>query len=538
MNALFVIFPVFILFYFGYRFYSKYVEKILRINPEKKTPAHTKYDGVDYVPAQHWTVLFGHHFASIAGAAPIVGPIIAVSVWGWGPAILWVTLGSIFIGGVHDFSSLLISVKHGGASISDIAKRSVSKNAKTVFLMFVWLTLILIIAVFVHICAKTFVVKPEIVLPSMGIIPIAVVLGYLLYTLKLHRPTITILGLIALGVLMYLGGLLPIDLGGKSLLIWSIVLLIYSFIASVTPVHKLLQPRDYLSSFLLFFGLLFGYAALIFFRHNIALPVISGVGGADTPSMWPFLFVTVACGAVSGFHAIVASGTTSKQISNERDARPIGYGGMLTEGLLAVMTILIIIVVFKDIASLKEVVFKGSGPIGAFGIAYGAVTVNILGRYGELFAMTILNAFILTTLDTATRIGRYVTQELFNIKNRYVATLIVVVLSAWLTLSGKWYEIWPIFGSANQLIAALALIVVTSRLLTRRRKVVYVTLVPTIFMLITAMGALILEIKKYLLESEYLLVGISLVLLVLAVFVSIDAAARARIVIKERMSNA
>jgi len=537
MNIPVLIVSCVLFFYFGIRFYSKRLGKIIGVDPSRKTPAHTKYDGVDYVPAKHWTVLFGHHFASIAGAAPIVGPIIAVSIWGWAPALLWVVLGTIFIGGMHDFFSLMISVKHDGASISDITKRCVSEKAKTVFLMFVWLTLILIIAVFVNICAKTFIAKPEIVLPSIGLVPVAVIVGFLLYKLKLHQPTVTILGLGMLAALMYLGKVFPIGLGGNPLVAWSIILLLYSLLASVTPVQTLLQPRDYLASFLLFFGLLFGYLGLIISGPSITLPAFVANRAKDVLPLWPFLFVTVACGAISGFHSIVASGTTSKQLSNERNGRMIGYGGMIAEGVLSAMTIMIIIVAFKNIGVLKDMIYKGSGPIGVFGTAYGSVTSSFLGGYGEIFAVIVLNAFILTTLDTATRIGRYVTQELFKIPNRYLATILVVLLSGWLALSDKWKDIWPIFGSANQLIAALALIVISSWLLMKGRKIIY-TLLPTLFMLATTVGALVLKIKEYLGSNELVLMVISIVLLGLAVFIFFEAVWQTKDLMKKRLRNA
>jgi len=510
-------------FLFGYLFYGKKIEKFLRVDRERKTPAYTKYDGVDYVPARHWSVLFGHHFASIAGAAPIIGPVLAVSIWGWAPALLWVVIGSVFIGGLHDYCALFISVRHRGTSVADIAKDSISKNAKIVFLIFLWLTLILIISVFVNICARTFVVKPEIVLPSIGLIPVAILVGFLLYNLKFNQVAVTILGLLLLGGLMFLGRLLPLDLGGNGLKIWSAVLLLYAFAASVAPVNILLQPRDYLASYLLVFGIVFGYAGLLITRPELNFPAFLGWGGdGGGLFLWPVLFVTIACGAISGFHAVVASGTTSKQLASERDARKIGYGAMLAEGILAMMAILVIAAAFKDKNVLYRMVNEGAGPVGAFGVGYSAVTKVFLGSFGGIFAMLILNAFILTTLDTATRITRYLTQELFRVKDRFVATTVVVALAGWLGISGQWNEIWPIFGSANQLIAALTLIVVASWFLSRRKVLLYM-LIPMLFMLATASGALILKIIEYSGTREILLLVISVVLLCLAGFILFEA---------------
>ena len=522
MNSIFVILASGIVFFFGYAVYSKRIERLFKIDPQRKTPAYKKYDGIDYVPAKHWSILFGHHFASIAGAAPIIGPVLAVSIWGWVPALLWVVLGTVFIGGIHDYCSLVISVKHSGTSIADVAKDTISKNAKIVFLIFLWLTLILIISVFVHICARTFIVKPEIVIPSLSLIPIALLVGILLYNLKLHQPTVTVLGLVLLAGSMFLGRYYPVVLGDHALQIWSVILLIYAFSASVTPVNILLQPRDYMASYLLLFGILFGYAGILVTQPDLHFPAFIGWRGTHSLQLWPILFVTVACGAISGFHSVVASGTTSKQLANERDARKIGYGAMLAEGILAVMTILVIAAAFKNKNLLQEVVERGAGPIGAFGIGYNEVTKKFMGSYGGVFAIMVLNGFILTTLDTATRIGRYLTQELFKIKNRFAATIIVVSLAGWLGLSGEWNEIWPIFGSANQLIAALTLVVVTSWFLSRRKPVFY-TLIPMAFMLTTTTGALILQIIEYVKTKNTLLLFIASVLLCLAMFVLFEA---------------
>lgn len=522
MNAAYLSLAVFALFFIGYRFYARLVERQLDIDPDRPTPAHTEYDGVDYVPARHWLVLFGHHFSSIAGAAPIIGPILALSIWGWGPTILWILLGVIFIGGVHDFCSVMISVKKKGVSIADVTEETISKNSRYVFLWFVWLTLILIISVFVYICAKTLTVRPEIVVPSLGLIPIAVAAGFFMYNLKFNQVGVGFVGILCLAGLIFLGRVFPVAIGANAIAKWSIVLLAYSFMASVTPVQVLLQPRDFLSAYLLFFGLLFGYIGIFMTQPNIEFPIFLGWSKEGALPMWPVLFVTVACGAISGFHALVASGTTSKQLSNESWGKRIGYGGMVAEGLVAALALMVVACTFKDAGSLSDILDKGAGPIGAFGAGYGNITKGLLGTFGGLFAIIILNAFILTTLDTATRIGRYLTQELFNIKNRYAATMIVVGLSGWLGLSGEWNQIWPIFGSANQLIAALTLIVITSWFLSKSKLIRY-TLIPAIFMLATTMGALVFKIKEYLKDGQNILLFIAAALFLSAIFVLYEA---------------
>jgi carbon starvation protein len=502
-----------IIFILGYKFYAKKLEGLWHIDPKRATPAYSKFDSVDYIPAKNWLVLFGHHFASIAGAGPIIGPVIAVMLWGWLPAVLWVVFGSIFIGGPHDFGSLITSVKEGGSSVADIAEHAISRRAKLFFLLFVLLALILIIAVFAYLCADTFVKEPKTVLPSLGLIPVAIITGYLLYNLKANSVLATIFGLSGLAGLLSLGNYFPIRSGVE---IWLLVLFIYCYAASVLPVNLLLQPRDYLSSFLLFFGVAAGYLGLVFSRPVIHMPYFNAWGSSGG-SLWPMLFVTVACGAVSGFHALIASGTTSKQIASERHAKRIGYGGMLTEGLVAVLAIIATAILFRPGEGFTGLDLKGSGPIGVFGKGYGVITSSLLGDYGPFIAITILNAFILTTLDTATRIARYLCEELLGIKNRFLATALIIILSGTLAFSGKWNLIWPVFGAANQLVGALALFVLSCWLIAKG-KPVKLLLIPAFFMLATALAALILQTAKYFVAGDLVLVIASTLLIVLSVF--------------------
>ncbi len=517
MNSLYIVVIGIGLFIFGYKFYAVRLERLFEIDSKRKTPAEVRFDGIDYVPARNWLVLFGHHFSSIAGAGPIIGPVIACVLWGWLPALIWIVAGTIFIGGVHDFGSLVCSVREGGNSIADIAKGVISGKAKLIFSVFVWLALILVIAVFTYLCADTFVKEPRIVLPSLGLIPVAMLIGFLLYNLKTGNTVTTILGLAMLTALILLGNKLPITFANNGLAVWIFVLLIYCFVASVMPVHMLLQPRDYLSSFLLFAGVGFGYLGLLILRPNISQPAYVGFAAKDG-AIWPMMCVTVACGAISGFHSLISSGTSSKQLPNERYARRIGYGGMVAEGIVALMAVLAICAGLKgDLpALLKEI-----GPINSFSKGYAELTKNILGGYGGFIAVTILNAFILTTLDTATRISRYLTEELFGIKNRYLATLIVVVLGGALALTGAWQKIWPIFGASNQLVAALALLVISCWLLAHKKTLKF-TLLPAIFMFVTTVAALALQARIYFLTKDYLLLSISVVLLALAFYLLIE----------------
>lgn len=524
MSSVFIASVIIILFLLAYRFYGSLFSRLLNIDPHRKTPAHTKYDGVDYVPARHWTVLFGHHFSSISGAGPIVGPLLALAVWGWLPSLIWIVLGTIFIGGVHDFCALVISVRHDGKSIADITKETISRHARVVFLLFVWTALILIISVFVYLCAKTFVASPDIVLPSLGLIPVAVIAGFLMYNLKSNQALVTVLGLLSLCILMLLGQRFPVPLTHN---LWCVVLLVYCFIASVTPVQVLLQPRDYLSAFLLLFGVTFGFLGIIVTR-----PVISYPAYIAGNSLWPALLITIACGAISGFHVLISSGTTSKQLGSERDAKKIGYGGMVAEGLVAVLAVLLVSAAFSGKEELAGVM-EEAGPVPVFGQAYGLSTKKFLGMFGGSFAILVLNSFILTTLDTATRIGRYITEELFRVKNRYIATIVIVAMSGWLGLSGEWEEIWPVFGAANQLIAALALVVITGWFLVRKKPILY-TLIPTIIMLITTIAALLLKIREYFLAKNIILLFISTTLLVMAFFIVWESVRRLR---KKEITN-
>ncbi|KPK96452.1 MAG: hypothetical protein AMJ95_14205 [Omnitrophica WOR_2 bacterium SM23_72] len=512
MNSLFIVIVSLVLFIWAYRFYARKFESLVGIDPKRSTPAYTKFDSVDYIPARNWLVLFGHHFSSIAGAGPIIGPVIAVMLWGWFPAVLWVIFGTIFIGGIHDFGSLIISVREGGSSVADVASQAISKRAKVIFSLFVWLSLILVIAVFAYLCADTFVKEPKIVIPSLGLIPTAMVIGYLLYHLRTNSILTTILGLLLLLGLIFLGHVITVN---SSLPIWLVILFIYTFIASILPVNILLQPRDYLSSFLLFFGAGLGYIGLLLSRPTITMPYFHAWSSQEG-YLWPMLFVTIACGSVSGFHSLVASGTTSKQLANERHAKRIGYGAMVAEAVVALLAILSCAILFKKGESFQADL-KNLGPIGLFAKGYGLISKKILGGYGSFIAITILNAFILTTLDTATRIARYLTQELIFIKNRYFSTLIIVALSAALAFSGKWQKIWPIFGASNQLVAALALFVLSCWLLSRQ-KPVGMTLWPSFFMLITTVGALGFQAIRYFKNKDILLFVISVLLILLALF--------------------
>lgn len=528
----------------GYVLYGRFLSRLFGIDASRVTPAHRQRDGVDFVPARHWLILFGHHFSSICGAGPIVGPAIAVAYWGWGVSLVWILAGSLLMGAVADYASLVMSVRQNGDSIPEVARTAISPRARLLFAAFIWLSLILVIAVFAILAAKTFVSRPDIVVPSMGIIPLAVLIGWLMYARAWRLRSATALGLVGLALLLAYGGRLDVTLNADpalNLKFWIVLLLVYGYVASVSPVQYLLQPRDYLAGFVLFAAIGLGLLGVFVSRKPMDGAFFAGwtPDPALWPSagpLWPMLFVTIACGAISGFHSLVSSGTTCKQLDNERHACRIGYGGMLTEGLVAC---LVVVCVSAGLSRAELAGFlrgaSGGGPIAAFGSGFGALTSPLLGGWGGVFAVMALNAFILTTLDTATRIGRYLTQELFGIKNRHVATLAVVVVAGILALTGHWQKIWPVFGASNQLVAALALLVASCWLLAARRPT-WPTLVPAILMLATTIGAFVLQIAAALRNVDLdgrpdplvIVAAASAILVLLSVAVFIEAARTAR----------
>ena len=528
MNSLWIGAISLLLFFLGYKFYGRIAERLWQIDPERKTPAIEREDGIDYVPAKNWLILFGHHFASIAGAGPIIGPVIACAIWGWLPAVIWIVLGSIFLGGMHDFSSLFISIRHGGKSIGDIAESVVNYRTKIIFSLFLWLSLILVVTVFAAVGAQTLAAQPKIVVPTFGLIFDAILLSLMIYKWNLNQVVSTVIGVLILFGLIILGYYFPLSIPGGARN-WIKILLLYAFIASIIPVNILLQPRDYLSAFILFFGLFFGYLGLILTHPVIHTPAYiawKGTGGA----LWPMLGVIIACGAISGFHSLIASGTTAKQLSNEKDARKIGYGAMIAEGVLAVLAVLAVSAgLYWSKASghlnlIYPEIIKNEGWIVAFGKGYGELIKPIFGVLGALIGMIMLNAFVVTTLDSATRITRYISEELFGeglriklFRNRYLSTLVIVALAGWLAL-GNWQAIWPVFGAANQLVAALVLLIISLYLLIKNKPTRY-TLIPGLFMLATTILALVYEANTFFRSGKLLLGVVAIILLILTFFI-------------------
>ncbi len=531
MGSIWLILIAVLVFFAGYVLYGGFLACHLGIDRERKTPAHTMNDGVDYVPARA-PVLLGHHFASIAGAAPIIGPIVAVA-FGWVPVMLWILVGGVFMGAVHDFTSLVASVRHNGQSIGEVIEEEIGKRGKTFFLIFSWSTLILIVAVFIIVVGETFEKIPASASASVLFIFVAVLFGLLLYKFKLSLIWSTIIGVVLLAAALYVGFIFPVQLPA---LAWYIILMVYIFIASVAPVWILLQPRDYLNSFILYALMALGLAGIIIANPEIQMPAFTSFKIESLGYLFPILFVTVACGAISGFHSLVASGTTAKQLNNEKDARIVGYGGMLIESVLAVVALITAaMLVSAEYTSMKgnpiEIFSHGLGTMMTrFGIEYGA---------GKTFASLAVSAFALTSLDTATRLARFAMQEFFHkdgapeeqqpllSRNRYIATLIGVILAGALVVSGQGLKIWPIFGSANQLLAALALLSVTAWL-SRHKKSNWFVKIPMIAMFIITLSALAIMVYQNIMNGGYVLASVAAILFLLAIFLAIETRTRLR----------
>jgi len=518
MNLLILVLIALVSFAIALKTYGGYLAKLVGLDNSKKTPAHTMTDGVDYVPAKA-PVLMGHHFASIAGGGPIVGPI-AASVFGWLPCFLWMVLGSIFIGGVHDFMSLISSVRHDGKTVGTVIGKNVSKRAKTLFLIFIWLALVLVVAVFAILVANTFAASSSVATASVLMMIIAVFMGYLLYRKNMPLGTVTIVGVIALAIAVWIGIAAPFLVFSARTWIW--ILLVYIFFASSMPVWILLQPRDYLSSFLLYVALGGAVIGILFGAPKLQLAAFTSFH-QPVGYLFPMLFVVIACGAISGFHSLCASGTTSKQLNKESDTQVIGYGAMLLEGLLGVVALGTAAILTK--AGLADGLANWGGPVGVFAHGMGNFLANlgIPEQIGITFGALTVSSFLLTSLDTATRLGRYALEELTAewapaISNRYVATVITIAAGGGLALSGSWSAIWPVFGSANQLLAGLALLGATAWLAHMGKKYV-VTLYPMIFMIIVTISALINLLFTNFGKGNYLLGSISIVLIILAGFV-------------------
>ncbi|WP_297536339.1 carbon starvation protein A [Thermococcus sp.] len=473
---------IYVGFYFSYG--KALQNKVVRADPNRPTPAHRLYDGVDYVPANP-VVLYGHHFASIAGAGPIVGPAVAMA-WGWLPGLLWVWFGNVFIGAVHDYLALMSSVRYDGKSIQWIAGKLMSKRTSMAFELYVWFSLVLVVAAFGAVISGIFYKTPGAATASWLFMGVAVILGLLLYKWQVDFKLGTIIGIILLILAIYIGFKYPIH---ASTHVWLIALGIYVIIASSLPVWILLQPRDYLNAYILWFGLILGGLAFIvvgikglgtFTAPAFTTWSANVVGGKPSP-FWPTIPLVIACGALSGFHSIVGSGTTSKQLDNELHGLMVGYAGMFTEGFLSTLVIASIAVYGMQVFQTLKIpvnydnwgsqyaiqVVHHKLKVGIFAKSYALGVHNAFGFPTEaaaLFASLWVAAFALTTLDTATRLGRFAWQEIMEmakapevLKNKWLASIILVVFGMALAWGGSWLVIWPAFSGMNQMLASIAL---------------------------------------------------------------------------------
>jgi len=546
-----------LVFYLGFRFYSRFIEnRIFKIHEEDQTmPSKALEDGIDYVPTKKH-ILFGHHFTSIAGAAPIVGPCVA-AYWGWLPALLWILLGTIFMGAVHDFGALVISVKEKGRSIADIASNTISKRTRLMFLSFVILLIWLILAVFAMVIADLFVAIPSSVIPINIEIIIAIIMGFLIYKKKIDILIPSLFALALLYFFVWVGTKVPIDLTTTMAVqdvknLWIIMLFIYSAIASLLPVWTLLQPRDFINSHQLFVGLGLLFLGIFIAQPVVDAPAIRSLSEPDVPGIFPLLFVTIACGAISGFHGLVASGTSSKQLEKLSDARMVGYGGMIGEGTLALASTISAV---AGIALVSNCNLPTVGPVtdlnwnvyydtwahasgnkaAAFVLGGGALiqSLGIPTIVANTLMAVLVISFAATTLDTATRIQRFILNE-FGIatgvralSNRYVATIVAIIpailLAFWNvvepgtgTMRQAGWVLWPIFGASNQMLAALTLMVLTLYYWQKKRPILPL-LIPMIIVMGITISALVVNAIQFYGQNS-ILFGFTIILMGLIIW--------------------
>ena len=548
MIALVVVVAI-LIFLLGYRFYGGFLSRQFELDDSRPTPACQINDGVDYVPAKP-TLLLGQHFSAIAAAGPIVGPILAGIWFGWVPAILWIILGAIFIGGVHDFSSLVASVRHKASSVGEIVKQYMSPTSQILFLSFVWLALIYVIIAFTDITAQTFkavsggtAFGPGVAITSILYLGLGVLMGVSLYKFKLNLGVATAIFLPLVLFFVWLGPKFPQPIisfmSSIAIKQWDIILLIYCFIASLVPMWLLLQPRGYLGGWLLYLTIFIALMGALFGGFHIEYPAINIQGLKSVVNgkfIFPILFVTVACGACSGFHAIVSSGTTSKQLLKESNARVIGYGAMLLEGLVAVLALATVMMIPRGTPILNA----DPNLIYANGLARYLGLVGVNFNIAFAFALLAFSTFVYDTLDVCTRLARYILQELLGWKTRtgaFLATLFTLVLPftfLMLTKEKGYLVAWPIFGTSNQLLASLTLLAISVWLIRTGKNAIY-SIVPMIFMMVVTLWSLVLFVLPFLnslpdlfagviIKPEFLISGIfGIILFVLGIWLIFEA---------------
>lgn len=527
MNSIWVVFAIVIWLVLGYTIYGRFLERKFRINDKNKTPSKkNKSNKVDYSPSTK-PFLVGHHFAAIAGAGPIIGPILAVSYFGWLPVVLWVAIGSVFIGAMHDYATLIVSVRNKGKGISKITSEIFGGKSGWVFGLMILFTLILLITVFSVSAAESIVEKPDLVIPIVSISILAFILGFAVRKTKIDYRILSLIALIFVFFFVWVGFQFPIKLPFDGVLernIWVSLILVYAALVSIIPVSVFLRPRDYLSALQMVFIMIIGILSLIIFRPEISAPIYR----SSSFALWPILFITVACGAVSGFHGLVSSGTTSKQLSKESHGKSVGYGAMLMEGALAVFVTLVVIAGVSWSGENSFSVTLEKGWIVLFSTGFGNIVNSALSfipvGVAALLGAFMVNQFILTTVDSSTRIGRFVISEtLFSkLKNRFFTTMLVLIPSWIIAITNSYETLWRLFGSSNQLIASISLITVSAYFTSKKIKTKFI-IFPALFVLVTTMSALMyLTFRNggYITEGKFVLAAISLAMFVLGAVVA------------------
>jgi carbon starvation protein len=542
MNAILLMVVGLTAFALGYVFYSRFIsDRIFRLDPDYETPAHAQEDGVDFVPTNKW-VLWGHHFTSVAGAAPIVGPAIAV-IWGWVPAFLWVVFGTVFFAGVHDAGALWASVRNRGASIGALTESVVGARARSLFMIVIFLLLLMVNAVFAIIIAGLFVDVSSSVIPAWFVIAVALGIGWLLYRRGVPLLWPSIIALVLLYGSMFVGAAVPVALPDQLFGLgapaqWVLLLFAYAAVASLLPVWVLLQPRDYINGLQLFVGLAIFFVAVLLANPTVVAPAFNDGLPADVPPLIPLLFVTIACGAISGFHGLVASGTTSKQLNNEKDVRFVGYLGSVGEGALALAAIIACTAGFATVVEWEGFYDSfAAGGVSAFVQGGGAIIAGGLGlplHFGETLLAVMAVLFAATTMDTGVRLQRYIIQEwgviydLPALTGRGLSTFLAVAACLALAFGAGGgagtggLAIWPLFGTTNQLLAALTLLVLSVFLMKLGRRTIF-TLGPFAFLLFMTVFALLVQLAQFWRNGQYFLLAMDLLILVATIWVALES---------------
>jgi carbon starvation protein len=544
----------------AYKTYGRFLaRKVFKLDENAPVPAREFTDGKDYVPTRKG-IIFGHHYTSIAGTGPIVGPAIGI-IWGWVPALIWVFIGAIVMGAVHDFGALVISLRNQGKSIADITAKYIGPRVRYIFFLIVFFELLIVIAIFGLVIAVISAKLPQSVFPVWMEIPISIILGWVIYKKSGNIKMATAVAVITMYITVLLGHFIPLEIGTVAGIpptgIWTIILLVYAFIASTLPVTTLLQPRDYINAWQLFIAMGLLVLGVLASGFSSSLHIVAPAfqkSPAGAPPLWPFLFVTIACGAISGFHSLVSSGTSSKQVSREPDALFVGYGSMLMEAALATLVIIALAagigIAYKTTAGTlltgtaawqsHYASWASSAGLASKIDAVVVGSANMISKLGipQVIGIVIMGVFIAsfagTTLDTATRIQRYVVTELSsNLKisfmtNKYAATVFAVITAAILAFAtganGKGaLKLWPMFGAVNQLLAALALLVVTIYLKGKGGIKFLVTALPCLFMLVMTIWSVVVNEINFIAKSNWLLVIINAIILLLAIWMIIES---------------